>query len=138
MVEPNMPDRAGRAQNTRVVLLRHDLPDGSSHFDWLLEPREGLPLIAFRVAHRLDLVTPAEFSAQRIPDHRREYLDYQGPVSGGRGTVSRVAQGLCRVLLDAPRAFELDQTWGSAWERFHARPLHAAFWQFVASPGPPL
>lgn len=28
-----------------------------------------------------------EIAAERLPDHRRLYLDYEGPVSGGRGTV---------------------------------------------------
>ena len=25
----------------RAVLLRHDLPDGSFHYDWLIEPASG-------------------------------------------------------------------------------------------------
>ncbi|HKI33113.1 MAG TPA: hypothetical protein VKA46_14775, partial [Gemmataceae bacterium] len=28
-------------------------------------------------------------------DHRRTYLDYEGPVSGGRGTVTRWDAGTC-------------------------------------------
>lgn len=37
----------------------------------------------------------------RIADHRRDYLDYQGPVSGNRGHVQRVATGDCHVT-DSP------------------------------------
>jgi hypothetical protein len=29
--------------------------------------------------------------------HRRDYLNYEGPVSGNRGTVRRVVSGECRV-----------------------------------------
>ena len=29
------------------------------------------------------------FPAQSLADHRIEYLEYQGPVSGGRGTVAQ-------------------------------------------------
>jgi len=29
----------------------------------------------------------------RIQDHRKRYLDYEGPISGGRGSVSRVDGG---------------------------------------------
>ena len=28
-----------------------------------------------------------------LADHRREYLEYEGPVSGGRGNVTRIHQG---------------------------------------------
>lgn len=34
--------------------------------------------------------------AERLADHRREYLTYEGPISGGRGTVSRWDEGTFR------------------------------------------
>lgn len=45
----------------------------------------------------------AAFDAERIADHRPLYLEYQGPLSEGRGNVSRVAQGRCLVELETPR-----------------------------------
>jgi hypothetical protein len=33
--------------------------------------------------------------ARRIEDHRADYLDYEGEVSRGRGTVTRIASGQC-------------------------------------------
>jgi hypothetical protein len=39
----------------------------------------------------------------RQPDHRRMYLDYQGPISGDRGEVARIASGLCRIRNQAAR-----------------------------------
>ena len=35
--------------------------------------------------------------AVRLPDHRKAYLTYEGPVSGGRGEVRRVEEGWCEV-----------------------------------------
>jgi hypothetical protein len=35
---------------------------------------------------------------ESLPDHRLAYLDYEGPVSGGRGSVARWAGGTYRVL----------------------------------------
>ncbi len=32
-------------------------------------------------------------AARLLADHRREYLDYEGPVSGDRGTVARWDEG---------------------------------------------
>jgi len=36
---------------------------------------------------------------QQLPDHRRDYLDYEGPISGGRGVVRRVETGEARHAL---------------------------------------
>lgn len=93
-------NRSGRAHydaavpTTRSVLLRHDLPDGTWHYDWLIDPvGEGQPqernLIAFRVRLRPDRTD--SFDAERLADHRREYLSYEGPLSGERGNVRREA-----------------------------------------------
>ncbi|MEM8836425.1 MAG: hypothetical protein AAGD00_11490 [Planctomycetota bacterium] len=92
---------------TRWVLLRHDLDDGSRHFDWLLE-RPGddahdldrRSLLSFRLQ---GLLGSEPFDAARMGDHRRAYLDYQGPVSGGRGRVSRVDEGACLLEETAQR-----------------------------------
>lgn len=85
----------------KTVLLLHTLADGSSHFDWMLE-REStggkrLGLLSFRVSERVDLGM-GDFCAELLADHRAEYLDYEGDVSGGRGSVQRVAAGMCRIL----------------------------------------
>jgi len=36
--------------------------------------------------------------AELIDDHRRKYLDYEGPVSGDRGTVTRFDDGRYELL----------------------------------------
>jgi hypothetical protein len=41
--------------------------------------------------------------ARRIQDHRRFYLDYEGPVSGNRGHVTRVDRGTYTLLNQQPR-----------------------------------
>ncbi|MCC6678540.1 MAG: hypothetical protein IT436_15510 [Phycisphaerales bacterium] len=85
----------------RTVLLLHRLPEGSSHYDWLTQVDPGGPLLAFRVTDRIDLPEIGRFRAQRLPDHRPAYLDYEGPVSGNRGTVERVAAGRAEVRVSA-------------------------------------
>lgn len=78
----------------RTVILRHTLPDGSWHHDWLVE-RADLALVpTWRTGHhRPDDPTSESFEAERIGDHRAVYLDYEGEVSGGRGSVQRLATG---------------------------------------------
>lgn len=67
----------------RFVILAHDWP--APHLDLLIE-RDGV-LKAWRLPVGFD---PAgEAAAARNVDHRLAYLDYEGPVSGGRGAVSR-------------------------------------------------
>lgn len=43
-------------------------------------------------------------TAQTLPDHRLMYLDYEGPISGNRGTVSRLTSGTYNTLPDAATA----------------------------------
>jgi hypothetical protein len=67
----------------RFVILQHDWP--TLHWDFLLE--KGPILQSWRL-----LTEPGpgrEVPAQPNAEHRLLYLDYEGPVSDGRGTVSR-------------------------------------------------
>lgn len=97
-----------------MVLLEHTLPSGNTHFDWMFE-RPGIaegPLISFRLSERPDLATPARpFRSERIGDHRRSYLDYQGPVSANRGGVRRVASGIILSLDETPTSLRLTLRW---------------------------
>ena len=84
----------------RYVVLRHDgIPD--PHFDVMWEQRPGSPLMTVR-SHDWPMRDPTRFEA--LPDHRRDYLDYEGPVSGGRGHVRRVASGTCEVEIEIENA----------------------------------
>lgn len=96
----------------RCVLLRHTLPGDTWHYDWMLQPpgsASGTPLVTLRVRSRID-TDPAPAPAEPIHDHRAVYLDYEGPVSGDRGRVERVASGACLALTREPFAATCD--WG--------------------------
>lgn len=83
----------------RTVLLHHQLDNGDEHYDWLLERPSGRGLMSFRVDVRFDDGL-GSWVAERIGDHRDEYLAYEGVISGGRGRVRRVASGGCQVVED--------------------------------------
>lgn len=72
----------------RFVLLEHDHP--VLHWDFMLENAEAL--LTWRLS-RIPAADGKPVSAEPLPDHRRLYLDYEGPVSGNRGTVRRVDAG---------------------------------------------
>ncbi|MDB5310872.1 MAG: hypothetical protein JWO38_5074 [Gemmataceae bacterium] len=80
----------------RYVILEHDWP--VPHWDLLLEA--GGVLRAWRVLAEpvIGMVLPAESNF----DHRLLYLDYEGPVSGGRGNVSRWDAGTFDWVEDGP------------------------------------
>lgn len=67
----------------RFVILEHDHPH--LHWDLMLEAGEVLRSWRLESAPR-----PGQpIRAEAIGDHRRAYLDYEGPVSGNRGQVKR-------------------------------------------------
>lgn len=86
------------------VLLIHETPDGAWHYDWMMQSAAvdpNAPLITFRTRHRPDDPACMSFPAERLADHRAAYLAYEGPVSGDRGRVRRLAQGTCQIIHDA-------------------------------------
>ncbi|MFO0937916.1 MAG: hypothetical protein U0798_15550 [Gemmataceae bacterium] len=92
----------------RFVLLEHDWPE--RHFDFMLEGDHG-QLLTWRLP-----ILPSELcvlAAERLPDHRRAYLDYEGPISGNRGTVVRRAAGTFRWLDQSENAIKIEWTLGN-------------------------
>lgn len=71
----------------RFVVLQHDYP--FLHWDLLLEA--GDVLKSWRLLRPVS--TGLWIPAESLPDHRSKYLDYEGPVSGDRGSVKRVMAG---------------------------------------------
>jgi hypothetical protein len=77
----------------RYVILHHDWP--TAHFDLMLE--DGPVLKTWRL-NRVPITDEPEL-AKAIADHRLDYLTYEGPISGGRGTVRREESGEYRYLV---------------------------------------
>ncbi|HTM54503.1 MAG TPA: DNA polymerase ligase N-terminal domain-containing protein [Pirellulales bacterium] len=85
----------------RYVVLHHEMPAGGrpSHWDLMLE-FEGA-LRTWALTRELSAAQPP-VQAEALADHRLEYLSYEGPVSRGRGTVTRWDAGVFEVELDVP------------------------------------
>jgi hypothetical protein len=80
----------------RFVVLEHDW--GGVHWDFMLERGDVLRTWAVDAP----IVPGVELPARALADHRRLYLDYEGPISGDRGTVRRVEEGRYEALHWAP------------------------------------
>ncbi len=80
----------------RYVVLLHELPPDEGrapHWDLMLEQTGSLRTWALESEP-----SPAgEIAARQLADHRPFYLEYEGPVSGNRGSVSRWDEGEYRV-----------------------------------------
>ena len=81
----------------RYVVLRHDPPPDSSrstHWDLMLESGEVLRTWALE-----DEPSPGSaIAAIALADHRKAYLEYEGPVSRNRGYVTRWDSGTYEPL----------------------------------------
>lgn len=89
----------------RFVLLYHECPPSygkPSHWDLMLE-RDGvlltwsLPALPAAWGGAEGLAAE-QVAATRLADHRIAYLDYEGPISGDRGVVTRVDGGEYEVI----------------------------------------
>lgn len=95
-------------RNLRTTLARHDTPGGDYHFDWFLAVDD--PPAARVRTYRLSADPTrvegpgARLSLEQLPDHRPFYLDYEGPISGGRGRITRIDDGsyTCPDLAQLP------------------------------------
>ncbi len=77
----------------RFAILLHESPQGL-HWDLLLESGD--------VLNAWSLPQPpepgVEMTCRGLADHRPMYLDYEGPVSGDRGTVTRWDHGSYQIV----------------------------------------
>ena len=78
----------------RYVILEHDWPE--KHWDFMLETGPVLQTWKLAGAPKPAVGIPAEKSF----DHRLMYLDYEGPISGDRGSVSRWDGGCFETLIE--------------------------------------
>lgn len=88
----------------KFVILHHVLPDGE-HWDLMLE--RGDVLLTWRLVREPVDGSSLPIPAEKLGDHRRAYLDYEGPLSGGRGSVRRVDAGTFEFEAATPDEYEI-------------------------------
>ena len=90
----------------RFVILRHDMPPHTNrpgHWDLMLETGGALATWALEELPESGYTR----AAVRLADHRLDYLDFEGPVSGDRGTVTRWDAGQYRVESQSPTVWHV-------------------------------
>ncbi len=90
----------------RFVILRHEPSDGSIrplHWDFMVEQGETLRTWALA-----EEPTPNRcIAAESLADHRLAYLDYEGPIAGNRGYVTRWDRGEYTIEESTPEKLVL-------------------------------
>ena len=84
----------------RFVVLKH-IKDGEGHFDLMLQ-QSGL-LLTFSFERFPEVGSDCE----RIFDHRLRYLDFEGDIGDGKGTVEREDAGEYEVHSQTEKTFEV-------------------------------
>jgi hypothetical protein len=83
---------AGARDMPRFVILQHASPHGL-HWDFMLEM--GTALASWALAQ--PPAASQQIPARALSEHRLAYLDYDGPISRGRGTVTRWDEGTYQI-----------------------------------------
>jgi hypothetical protein len=109
----------------RFVILEHDHP--VLHWDLLLET--GPVLRGWRLLElpRAGVAIAAEVTF----DHRLIYLDYEGPVSGNRGTVRRWDEGTYELEVDSADELNFRLTGQRVAGTARLRRVEGDRWEFV-------
>ncbi|HSU69614.1 MAG TPA: hypothetical protein VLJ39_22205 [Tepidisphaeraceae bacterium] len=111
-------------QPLKYVVLHHSQID-EPHFDLLFETLPGSMLAAFRT-QSWPIETPTTLT--RLRDHRRLYLEYEGDLSGNRGSVSRIAEGTCEVVVGENAQWTLRLLTGAPPTTLNLRQIRGETW----------
>ena len=101
---------ADNPKRVRFVILHHQ-PDPREHsasatnqfpqhWDFMVEQAE--TLATWQLQSNPTTNPTATINAKRIADHRKAYLEYEGPISQNRGQVQRIDSGTCVLRESTP------------------------------------
>jgi hypothetical protein len=96
----NLKDRG------RFVIVRHEHRDRPLHWDVMFELPSG-KLAAFRSEADAELLAKQGGLLEKIFDHDRKFLDYEGPVNKGLGSVKSCDAGIYEVARISSNALAL-------------------------------
>ena len=92
MAQTHAITKPRKAFMPRYVILRHETTAGV-HFDFMLDMGGALKTWSLSQEPRAGF----DMEAKLLADHRLSYLEYEGPISGDRGSVARWDRGTYEV-----------------------------------------
>ena len=109
----------------RFVILHHTSCD-RPHWDFLLE--QDASLATWQLYHDPLAEAKEEWELSRIADHRKFYLDHEGPVPGNRGEVQRVCSGTYALLEKNSQAWTIHLRSAALAGEFELRRVEGEQW----------
>lgn len=116
------PEQAGPR---RVAFVEHTTAATEQHVDFLLEDH-GLAR-----AWRFPSMPNATICGERTFDHRADYFNYEGAVTGGRGTVRIIKKGTAHVHSSTVDSFVFDLDLGEQTTRVELRQVGERRWAWI-------
>ena len=83
---------------------------GELHYDLMLERAEALDTWKLSLSPlelQAGVGAASNIQAQKLPDHRKAYLSYEGPISGNRGEVKILDNGTYELLTESETHIEI-------------------------------
>jgi hypothetical protein len=106
-----------------VILWHHDIAE--PHYDLMFETSAASDLATWR-----STLWPIESptSLIRLRDHRRAFLNYEGQLTGQRGSVQRIATGECEVQIGEDAVWKIKLLNGSPPTTLAIRQIEGEHW----------
>lgn len=89
----------------QFVVLLHDYP--ADHWDWMFESANSLLTFRSNPTPFFDEYSKT-FPMTLLAPHRLDYLTYEGPISGNRGSVKRLGHGYFQWIEKESRRWVLE------------------------------
>ncbi|WP_372894321.1 hypothetical protein [Stieleria sp.] len=107
LFQPPGDRSSGRAGDACADHLEHPSKSAATLWTWATDP---LPELDKPPASWMDrIITPA----LRLADHRERYLDFEGDIGAGRGSVRQLARGRYELIRHTASCFEARLQWTS-------------------------
>lgn len=103
--ETNPGSAISKRTAVAFVVLRHMDREGT-HYDLMID--DGERLATWKFARPPETAQDSPLVCRRIGDHRRIYLEYEGPISGDRGEVRRHDLGRCETEVQSPDRWRVE------------------------------
>jgi hypothetical protein len=106
-----------------VILWHHDIAE--PHYDLMFETSPGSDLATWR-----STIWPIESATPliRLRDHRRAFLNFEGQLTGQRGSVQHIAAGECEVQIGEDAVWKIKLLNGSPPITLAIRQIEGEHW----------
>lgn len=101
-------NEVSQAEPLAFVVQRHELADGSVHWDLMFQQPHAERLATWQLPCPPERIPADGVIARKLADHRPLYLTYEGPVSNDRGQVAIHSRGTYTATQRRPDRWQVE------------------------------